>query len=153
MYIKQKKPKREYSKGLLIQESVLIWITSLLYIALAFFCIVYGYTGSLPWITASASLPWAAYGVSQVFYYKKSMLENTKGGIKYDTVMKELDNSLEKYLNMTYSNNTDFNEIIKELIKNQQTTSSTNNTATQSTDISIYTDTQNADELNMDYGI
>lgn len=47
------------------------------------------------------------------------MLENTKGGIKYDTVMKELDNSLEKYLNMTYSNNTDFNEIIKELIKNQ----------------------------------
>lgn len=153
MYIKQKKPKREYSKGLLIQESVLIWITSLLYIALAFFCIIYGYTGSLPWITASASLPWAAYGVSQVFYYKKSMLENTKGGIKYDTVMKELDNSLEKYLNMTYSNNTDFNEIIKELIKNQQTVSSTNNTATQSTDISIYTDTQNADELNMDYGI
>lgn len=153
MYIKQKKPKREYSKGLLIQESVLIWITSLLYIALAFFCIIYGYTGSLPWITASASLPWAAYGVSQVFYYKKSMLENTKGGIKYDTVMKELDNSLEKYLNMTYSNNTDFNEIIKELIKNQQTASNTNNTTTQSTDISIYTDTQNADELNMDYGI
>lgn len=153
MYIKQKKPKKEYSKGLLTQESVLIWITSLLYIALAFFCIIYGYTGSLPWITASASLPWAAYGVSQVFYYKKSMLENIKGGIKYDTVMKELDNSLEKYLNMTYSNNTDFNEIIKELIKNQQTASSTNNTATQSTDISIYTDTQNADELNMDYGI
>lgn len=153
MYIKQKKPKREYSKGLLIQESALIWITSLLYIVLAFFCIIQGYTGSLPWITASASLPWAAYGVSQVFYYKKSMLENTKGGIKYDTVMKELDNSLEKYLNMTYSNNTDFNEIIKELIKNQQTASSTNNTTTQSTDISIYTDTQNTDELNMDYGI
>lgn len=153
MYLKQKKPKREYSKGLLIQESVLIWITSLLYIALAFYCIMQGYTGSLPWITASASLPWAAYGVSQVFYYKKSMLENTKGGIKYDTVMKELDNSLEKYLNMTYSNNADFNEIIKELIKNQQTTSSSNNTTTQSTDISIYTDTQDADELNMDYGI
>lgn len=153
MYIKQKKPKREYSKGLLIQESALIWITSLLYIALAFFCIQGNYTGSLPWITASASLPWAAYGVSQVFYYKKSMLENTKGGIKYDSVMKELDNQLEKNLNMTYTNNTDFNEIIKELIKNQQTTSSTNNTATQSTDISIYTDTQNADELNMDYGI
>lgn len=153
MYIKQKKPKKEYSKGLLTQESVLIWITSLLYIALAFFCIIQGYTGSLPWITASASLPWAAYGVSQVFYYKKSMLENTKGGIKYDTVMKELNNSLEKYLNMTYSNNTDFNEIIKELIKNQQTAGSTNNTATQSTDISIYTDTQNANELNMDYGI
>ena len=91
MYIKQRKPKKEYSKSLLNQESALIWITTLAYIALAFFCIIQGYTGSLPWITASASLPWAAYGVSQVFYYKKSMLENTKGGIKYDTVMKELD--------------------------------------------------------------
>lgn len=46
------------------------------------------------------------------------MLENTKGGIKYDTVMKELDNYLEKNLNMTYTNNADFNEVIKELIKN-----------------------------------
>ena len=67
------KTKREFSKSLLIQESALIWITSLAYIVLAFYCISNGYTGSLPWITASASLPWAAYGVSQVFYYKKSI--------------------------------------------------------------------------------
>ena len=31
--------------------------------------------------------PWSAYGVSQMYYYKKSMAENTKDGIKYDTVM------------------------------------------------------------------
>ena len=150
MYIKQRKPKKEYSKGLLIQESVLIWITSLLYIALAFFCILQGYTGSLPWITASASLPWAAYGISQVFYYQKSMLENTKGGIKYDTVMKELDNQLGKYLNMTYGNNADYNDLIKELIKNNNsssTISSTNN------DTKIFTETQISNELNIDYGI
>ena len=150
MYIKQRKPKKEYSKGLLIQESVLIWITSLLYIALAFFCILQGYTGSLPWITASASLPWAAYGISQVFYYKKSMLENTKGGIKYDTVMKELDNQLGKYLNMTYGNNADYNDLIKELIKNNNsssTISSTNN------DTKIFTETQISNELNVYYGI
>ena len=150
MYIKQRKPKREYSKGLLIQESALIWITSLLYIALVFFCILQGYTGSLPWITASASLPWAAYGISQVFYYKKSMLENTKGGIKYDTVMKELDNQLGKYLNMTYGNNADYNDLIKELIKNNNsssTISSTNN------DTKIFTETQISNELNVDYGI
>ena len=80
------------------------------------------------------------------------MLENTKGGIKYDTVMKELDNQLEKYLNMTYTNNTDFNEVIKELIKNNQvSTSSSNSTAT--TDLTVYTDTQNAEELDTDYGI
>jgi hypothetical protein len=34
-----------------------------------------------------ASCPWAAYGASQAFYYKKAEKENTKGGIKYDTVM------------------------------------------------------------------
>lgn len=61
---KLKKPKREFSKSLLIQESVLIWITTIAYIVLAFFCIINNYIGSLPWLTASASLPWAAYGVS-----------------------------------------------------------------------------------------
>ena len=147
MFRRQRKNKREYSKGLLIQESALIWITSLLYIALAFFCIVQGYTGSLPWITASASLPWAAYGVSQVFYYKKSMMENTKGGIKYDTVMKELDNQLEKYLNITNTNNSDFNEVIKELIKNNSNSSSTNN------DTQNFSESQNLNEINIDYGI
>jgi hypothetical protein len=33
--------------------------------------------------------PWTAYGVSQGFYYRKAEKENTKGGIKYDTTMKE----------------------------------------------------------------
>ena len=79
------------------------------------------------------------------------MLENTKGGIKYDTVMKELDNQLEKYLNMTDTNNTDFNEVIKELIKNNQVSTSSSNSTT--TDLTIYTDSQNAEELNTDYGI
>jgi hypothetical protein len=29
-------------------------------------------------------LPWAAYGASAVYYYKKSMKENTSGGITYE---------------------------------------------------------------------
>ena len=98
------KQKREFSKTLLIQESALIWISTLAYIALAFYCIFNGYMGSLPWLTASASLPWAAYGVSQVYYYKKSMAENTKDGVKYASVMKELDeayNNYKKELNNT----------------------------------------------------
>ena len=36
-------------------------------------------------------LPWTAYGVSQAFYYKKAMAENTKDGIKYETTMMEFD--------------------------------------------------------------
>lgn len=86
-----KKDKKEFSKTLLIQESVLIWIHTLSHIGLAFLCIVLGFTGSLPWLAASASFPWAAYGVSQVFYYKKSLVENSKNGIKYESVMKSLD--------------------------------------------------------------
>ena len=99
--------KREFSKNLLLQESALIWITTLGYLLLAFYCIFNGYMGSLPWLTASASLPWAAYGVSQVYYYKKSMAENTKNGVKYESVIKELDNAHENY-----------NKIIKEVADN-----------------------------------
>ena len=99
--------KREFSKSLLVQESALIWITTLGYLLLAFYCIFNGYMGSLPWLTASASLPWAAYGVSQVYYYKKSMAENTKNGVKYESVIKELDNAHENY-----------NKIIKEVADN-----------------------------------
>lgn len=138
--MRHRKNKKEFSKSLLIQESALIWITSLAYIVLAFYCISNGYTGSLPWITASASLPWAAYGVSQVFYYKKSMIENSKNGIKYETVLKELDQAYDRYHNMT-SNNTDFNEVLNDLFN-----SSSGNTTT-------YTDTQDSSILDTDYGI
>lgn len=84
-----KKKKTEFSKKLLIQESILIWIVTLAFIVLAFFCVFNQYFGELPWLTAMVSLPWAAYGVSQACYYRKSEKENTKGGIKYDTVMQE----------------------------------------------------------------
>lgn len=82
--------KKEFSKVLLIQESALIWIMTLCFIGLAAFCIMKDYMGSLPWLTAMVSLPWTAYGVSQCFYYNKAKAENTKDGIKYDTVMTDL---------------------------------------------------------------
>lgn len=88
-----KKKKSEFSKFLLIQESVLIWIITLAFIGLAFFCVVNQYFGELPWLTAMVGLPWTAYGVSQACYYKKAERENTKGGIKYDTTMYALDAS------------------------------------------------------------
>ena len=89
----QANKKKEFSKILLIQESVLIWITTLGLLGLAFICIMKDFTGSLPWITAMISLPWTAYGVSQACYYKKSTIENSKNGIKYDTVMATLNQS------------------------------------------------------------
>lgn len=130
------KQKREFSKTLLIQESALIWISTLAYIILAFYCIYNGYMGSLPWLTASASLPWAAYGVSQVYYYKKSMAENTKDGVKYASVMKELDEAYNNY--KEESNNTP-------TVDNTETIS-----------MSYYTEddySDNSDPINTDYGI
>ena len=84
------KTRKSYSHTLLTQESILIWIMTLAFIALAFYCVSNGYTGSLPWLDAMVSFPWASYGVSQFYYYKKSMAENTKDGIKFETVLEEV---------------------------------------------------------------
>lgn len=77
----------EFSKRLLLQESMLVWIVTIAFIILAFVCISNQYFGELPWITAMATAPWGAYAVGQGFYYRKAEKENTKGGIKYETVM------------------------------------------------------------------
>lgn len=91
---KQKKKRLEFSKLLLVQESALMWVITLAFIALAFVCVKNQFFGELPWITAMCALPWTAYGVSQAFYYKKAEKENIQGGIKYDTTMEELRNRL-----------------------------------------------------------
>ena len=85
---KDKKEKRAFSKTLLIQESILIWIISIVFLVLAFICIMNGFTGELPWLTVIVSFPWGAYGISQAYYYKKSMKENSSGGIVYDSAFK-----------------------------------------------------------------
>lgn len=87
---KDKKQKQEFSKSLLIQESALIWIMTIAFIGLAFYCVIMQYFGELPWLAAMVGFPWTAYGVSQAYYYKKAMKENTKDGIKYDSIMATL---------------------------------------------------------------
>lgn len=87
MYVQKKKP--EFSKLLLIQESVLIWLMTIAFVILAFICVFNGYLGTLPWLTAMAGFPWTAYGVSQAFYYHKSKAENTRGGIIYDSAISQ----------------------------------------------------------------
>lgn len=84
------KKKIEFSKSLLIQESILIWIITVFCLALAVFCVMKDYTGTLPWFASMIALPWGAYGVSQACYYNKAKAENTKNGIKYDATMAEI---------------------------------------------------------------
>lgn len=101
--------KREFSKTLLIQESALIWVISLSFIFLAFICVWKGYTGSLPWLAAMVSFPWAAYGVSQMFYYKKSTAENTDGGIKFQSMMQDVQKQQQQYTAYTEEPEIDIN--------------------------------------------
>lgn len=84
-----KRKKREFSKVLLIQESLLIWIITISGIVMAFLCIMRNSFVELPWIVSLITAPWAAYGVSQAFYYKKSEKENVKGGIVFEHTMKD----------------------------------------------------------------
>ena len=72
---------------------------SLSFIVLAFYCIHEGFTGSLPWLAAMVGFPWTAYGVSQAMYYRKSMAENTTGGIKYESVLAEAQRIASQYEN------------------------------------------------------
>lgn len=84
---KKTESKMEFSKRLLLQESLLIWIITISFIILAFVCVANQFFGELPWLAAMCGFPWTAYGASQAFYFRKAEKENTKGGIKYETVM------------------------------------------------------------------
>lgn len=68
----ENKKKREFSKTLLIQESILIWVHTVAMLVLAYICVFRGSYAELPWLTAMVALPWTAYGVSQHAYYRKS---------------------------------------------------------------------------------
>ena len=80
----------EFSKKLLLQESILIWIITIAFIILAFVCVANQYFGELPWLAAMCGFPWTAYGASQAFYFRKAERENIQGGIKYETVMADI---------------------------------------------------------------
>lgn len=85
--MKKDKSKKTFSKTLLIQESILIWIITLAFIVLAFLCVFTGYLGSLPWVAVMVTAAWGGYAVSQAWYYKKAQAENTEGGIVYEVAM------------------------------------------------------------------
>lgn len=78
---------QEFSKTLLIQESLLIWLYTIAMVVLAFISVFKNAYADLPWLTAMVTMPWAAYGVSQHAYYKKAQAENTEGGIIFEHSM------------------------------------------------------------------
>lgn len=129
---KSNKQKKEYSKVLLIQESALIWVLTIGLMGLAYICIIRGYVGTLPWLAAMVAFPWTAYGVSQAMYYRKSEKENTKDGIKFESVMAEV-NAL--YGSAAQNNTIDWSVQSSEDQSGLNTTTNTSNS------------------INLDYGI
>ena len=55
---------KEFSKWLLYQETILIWLVTITFLMLAFICVAQGFIGELPWLGAMAAFPWTAYGAS-----------------------------------------------------------------------------------------
>ena len=88
---------------------------SLSFIVLAFYCIHEGFTGSLPWLAAMVGFPWTAYGVSQACYYRKAMAENTKDGVKFESVLLESQKIASQYQNAAALDYDDF-ELEEDLI-------------------------------------
>jgi hypothetical protein len=93
---KEKKNKQEFSKTLLVWESILIWVITLSFIGIVCYCIANQYVGELGWLASVYAFPWAAYAVSQACYYKKAEKENTKGGIKFESVIQKIAPAAEK---------------------------------------------------------
>lgn len=73
-----------YSKKLIEDIRPLLWIVTLAGLALAFLCVMKGYTGSLPWIGTMVGLPWAAHGTVCSFYLNMSKSDHKAGGITYE---------------------------------------------------------------------
>ena len=76
---KTAKKRREFSKQLICDIRILLWVVTLGGLFLAFYCIRCGYTGSLPWISAMVGLPWTAHGTVCAFYMNMAKSDH-KGG-------------------------------------------------------------------------
>lgn len=68
----------EFSKLILIFETVLVGYVSHRVLGFVETAIVTGFDGSLPYLTTFITAVWAAYGASVSFYQNKSAKENVK---------------------------------------------------------------------------
>lgn len=75
---RRKKRKLEFSKLILVFETVLVAYVSHRVLGFVGQAIELDYTGSLPYLTTFISAVWAAYGTSVSFYQSKSGKENIK---------------------------------------------------------------------------
>lgn len=77
--------KQEFSKRLILDVRALLWLVTAGGLLLAGLCILKGYTGSLPWLSAMVGLPWTAHGVICSFYLNMAKSDHKQGGITYES--------------------------------------------------------------------
>ena len=78
------KKKMDFSKRLIADIRLLLWLVTIGGLALAFYCIRKDFSGSLPWISAMVGLPWTAHGVVCSFYLNMSKSDHSEGGITFE---------------------------------------------------------------------
>lgn len=74
----------QFSKRLVADIRVLLWVVTAGGLALAAYCVHTGYAGALPWLTAMVGLPWSAHGVVCSFYLNMAKSDHKEGGITFE---------------------------------------------------------------------
>lgn len=73
---KTEKKKFEFSKLIIVFETLMVAYVSYKVLNYAEMCIQLNYLGSLAFLTTMITAVWAAYGTSVTFYYGKAKAEN-----------------------------------------------------------------------------
>lgn len=82
--MKIREKQQEFSKRLISDIRLLLWVVTVGGMALAAYCIRKGYTGSLPWLSAMVGLPWTAHGTVCAFYLNMAKSDYKTGGITFE---------------------------------------------------------------------
>ena len=83
--MKTREKQQEFSKRLISDIRLLLWVVTVGGLVLAACCIRRGYTGSLPWLSAMVGLPWAAHGTVCAFYLNLAKSDHREGGITFES--------------------------------------------------------------------
>lgn len=87
---KPRRKRKPFSQVILEREYRLLVFINVSAFVLAFYSIYKGIDSAIPWIATMVSCSWAAWGASKVAHNHKSIKENTKDGIIYESAMKDI---------------------------------------------------------------
>ena len=87
-----KKTKKQFSKKLAVWILILDVLSIILTFVLCFISVFLDYQGELTYLVTTITALQFATGFVLASYFKKSAMENTCGGIVYETALKQYEN-------------------------------------------------------------